>query len=152
MLVPTLIALLQVEAIESTADGVFLSVENIQAIENQLSAKQNEIDAVKVALNAEIERSATAATAAHLQLNTAVDLQLAAETASKDTLAALDEIHPTIASAADATAKIEAIKTILSQKPAAAGIGVQSSADPANMNVDGIDWNTLNSLKHMQED
>ena len=151
MLAPTLIALLQVEAIESTADGVFLSIENIQAIENELSGNQKDIDTANATLNSEIERSASAANAAHLQINTAANLQLAAETVIKETLAALDEIHPTIAAAVDVTAKIEAIKTILSQKPAAAGIGVQSAKDPSTSD-DGVDWATLNSLPHMQVD
>ena len=151
MLVPTLIALLQVEAIESTADGVFLSIENIQAIENKLSGNQKDIDTANAALNSEVERSASAANAAHLQINTAANLQLAAETVIKETLAALDEIHPTIAAAVDTTSKIEAIKTILSQKPAAAGIGVQSAKDPS-LSDDGVDWATLNSLPHMQVD
>ena len=151
MLVPTLSSLLQLEAIESTEDGVFISVENIQAIENKLSGNQKDIDAANAALNSEIERSANAADAAHLQINTAANLQLAAETVHNETIAALDEIHPTIAAAVDVTAKIEAIKTILSQKPAAAGIGVKTSKDP-HASDDGVDWATLNSLPHMQVD
>ena len=151
MLVPTVSSLLQLEAIESTEDGVFISVENIQAIENKLLGNQQDIDAANKALNSEIERSATAADAAHLQINTAANLQLSAETTIKETLAALDEIHPTIAAAVDVTAKIEAIKTILSQKPAAAGIGIKSAKDPSPSD-DGVDWATLNSLPHMQVD
>ena len=151
MLVPTVSSLLQLEAIESTEDGVFISVENIQAIENKLLGNQQDIDAANKALNSEIERSATAADAAHLQINTAANLQLSAETTIKETLAALDEIHPTIAAAVDVTAKIEAIKTILSQKPAAAGIGIKSAKDPSPSS-DGVDWATLNSLPHMQVD
>ena len=151
MLVPTVSSLLQLEAIESTEDGVFISVENIQAIENKLLGNQQDIDAANKALNSEIERSATAADAAHLQINTAANLQLSAETTIKETLAALDEIHPTIAAAVDVTAKIEAIKTILSQKPAAAGIGIKSAKDPSPSD-DGVDWATLNSLPHLQVD
>ncbi|MFZ4549443.1 MAG: S49 family peptidase, partial [Bacteroidales bacterium] len=147
---PLLIALLQLSAIEATEDGIFLNLEQIQAIEDGLKANavqvQNLISAHQTSLDDANQRASAAETA----LSAAEDLRTSAENSRSEAISSLDEIHPNIAAAQDIHSKVQAIRTILSNKTGSSATGIQSKNDPA-AKTDGVDWETLNALPHMQE-
>ncbi|MFZ4548211.1 MAG: S49 family peptidase [Bacteroidales bacterium] len=147
---PLLIALLQVSAIEATDDGIFLNMEQVQAIEDALKANaenvQNLISAHQTALDDANQR----ASAAESARSAAEDLRAAAVGSNTAAASALDEIHPNIAAAKDIPAKVQAIRNILSKNPGTPSTGIQSKKDPS-VSMDGVDWDTLNALPHMQE-
>ena len=151
MNLPLLIALLQVSAIETTEEGAFLNVQQIEAIEARLSKDANSIQSITASLSAEAKQASTAVAEAEAAQDNAENALTIAQTALSATTTALNEIHPDIATAPDLTSKVEAIRTILSKKPAAAPVGIQSAKDPSTTD-DGVDWATLNSLPHMQID
>jgi hypothetical protein len=102
-------------------------------------------------LASEARQASTAVANAETAQANAENALALAQTALSATTTALNDIHPEIASAPDLTSKVEAIRTILSKKPATAPIGIKSAQDPSETD-DGVDWATLNSLPHMQVD
>lgn len=156
MNVPQLTALLAVEAIESTDEGVYLSVDHVLAIENRLALDASAIKNATDGFAAQASQLAADVSAANAEKETAIAAQLQAEQdlvnaslVNSQVTASLDEIHPDIAAAADIPSKIGAIRTILSKSPLKA-VGVQSASDPATIGPDGVDWAVLNALPHMQ--
>lgn len=112
---------LKVEKLESTDEqGVFLNEEQLQSIETDLG-----------------------------RIATAENARTTAETSLSNATTALDALHPDVAAAADLTAKVEAIKTLLAKKPGSKPAGNKSEKDPETKD-DGVDWETLNNLPHMQ--
>ncbi len=151
MNLPLLIALLQVSAIETTDEGAFLDTQQLEAIEARLSKDVNSIQSITASLSDEAKQASTAVADAEAAQENAENALTIAQTALSSTTTALNEIHPDIAAAPDLTSKVEAIRTILSKKPATAPVGIQSAKDPSTTD-DGVDWATLNSLPHMQVD
>jgi protease-4 len=151
MNLPLLIALLQVSAIETTDEGAFLNTQQLEAIEARLAKDANSIQSITASLSAEAKQASTAVADAKAAQENAENALTIAQTALSSTTTALNEIHPDIASAPDLTSKVEAIRTILSKKPATAPVGIKSASDPSATD-DGVDWATLNSLPHMQVD
>ncbi len=72
-------------------------------------------------------------------------------TATAD-LAKFDAIDKTIADAEGTDAKVKAIQDYMTKKPSVQAQGVHSAQDNNQSSEDGVDWDTLNSLPHMQED
>ena len=66
--------------------------------------------------------------------------------------AAIESVnHPSVEQAETLEAKTTAVVTLLSKRPNV--VGTVTNEDPAkNQNTDGVDWETLNSLPHMQEE
>ncbi len=126
--------LLAVPALESGDEkGVYLNETQVEAINAALVAS-SEVNQRTVS-----ERD-LAATARDLAVNDRTSV-----------MTSLDAIDPTIASATTIEAKIEAIRAHMAAKPAVAPSGVQTTHD-ATPSPDGVDWATLNSLPHMQEE
>jgi protease-4 len=148
---PLLIALLQVSSIETTQEGAFLNVQQLEAIEAALAKHSDEMQSITESLAAEARQASTAVANAEAAQKNAENALTIAQTAQSATITALNEIHPDIAAAPDITSKVEAIRTILSRKPASAPVGIKSDKDPV-VSDDGVDWETLNSLPHMQVD
>lgn len=146
---PILISLLQVSAIETTDEGIYLNEQQLQAIENMLKENAASIDSITAASETATLNAQTAVSNAESATTNADNLRIAAESALTNATIAIDEIHPDIAASADIPSKIEAIRTMLAKKPAAAAIGVKSIKDPTP-SADGVDWDTLNSLPHMK--
>ena len=151
MNLPLLIALLQVSSIETTEEGVFLNAQQLEAIEAALANHSDEMRSITESLASEARQASTAVANAETAQANAENALALAQTALSATTTALNDIHPEIASAPDLTSKVEAIRTILSKKPATAPIGIKSAQDPSETD-DGVDWATLNSLPHMQVD
>lgn len=103
-------ALLAVESLEMTEDGVFLNQEQLDAIEAELQ-KQSDL---------QTER------------DTAVENLESAETA-------LDELDETVAEADSIGGKVEAIREKMAKKPGAAATGTQSEADDTDIVIEGAD-------------
>jgi hypothetical protein len=146
---PILISLLQVSAIETTDEGVYLNEQQLQAIENMLKENAATIDSVTAASETAALNAQTAVSNAESATTDADNLRIAAESALATATIAIDEIHPDIAASADIPSKVEAIRTMLAKKPAAPAVGVKSIKDPT-LRADGVDWDTLNSLPHMK--
>jgi ATP-dependent protease ClpP protease subunit len=111
---------LKVDHLEATDEGVFLNEDQLQSLEQELELMPQ--------LSAE---------------------STAAENSLNDALNALNEIGTDVSEAASINEKVTAIKAMLAQKP-----GCSPSALKANTSIskvtDGVDWNLLNSLPHMQ--
>lgn len=150
MNVPKLIALLNVAAIESTDDGVFLNAEQITAIEAAIVASDNRIAELTSELTAAGSQAATEIRAAEQAMADAQSARDAALAANTSTITALNEIHPDVEAAADVASKIEVIRTKLSERPGAANVGAKSGKDP-EVNVDGVKWDVLNNLEHQKQ-
>lgn len=80
----------------------------------------------------------------------AIDQDLAAETSLTNATTALDSIDESVRNADTIENKVAAIKILLASKPGSKPAGVQgrNDNDPKD---DGVDWDTLNSLPHMQD-
>jgi ATP-dependent protease ClpP protease subunit len=121
---------LTVDNLESTADGVFLNETQLEAIENRLALDQQiiaERDTANAARNAAIAER---------------------DTANTNLLSAMDPfnaIDATIASAETPEAKVQAIRALLSKKPATQPAGNMSKGDPV---CDGVEWDVINNLEH----
>ncbi len=169
MEVPVLIDLLQVSAIESTEDGIYLSEAEVSTIEATLAANRETIAGIDARIAAAVETATSETEAARIAAVDALavaqteltvttearDQELAARETAEANLtsatASLDEIHPEIAEAETVTAKVEAVRTILARKPGVKPAGVKSEND-TNPSADGVDWEKMNSLPHMQEE
>ena len=115
-------SVLGVPSLESTEEGTYLNTEQLGAINLQLDGIQS--------ANTERDQAVNDRT---------------------QVMNSLSEIDPTIAQAATIEGKIEAIRTMLASKPAVAPSGVKTTSDKTP-SPDGVDWDLLNSLPHMQED
>jgi len=113
---------LNVETLESQDGYVTLSVEQINTLEAAMQ-------------NGETERQT-----AETNLTAANAARAAAEQSLTNALTALDEIDETVRKASDITAKVEAVRVKLAEKPAAAATGIQSKADDqGRLKVEGAD-------------
>jgi signal peptide peptidase SppA len=146
---PILISLLQVSAIETTDDGVYLNEQQLQAIENLLKDNAASIQSITASSENAVREAESLVSNAEAASLAADSLRIAAEAALANTIASIDEIHPDVASASDIPSKIGTIRSLLAKKPSAAPVGIKSEKDPAVI-ADGVDWDTLNSLPHMQ--
>jgi signal peptide peptidase SppA len=146
---PILFSLLQVSAIETTDEGIYLNEQQLQAIENRLNENAAAIQSITASAETAVREAETSVLNAESATADIDNLRIAAESALSAATTSIDEIHPDIAAAVDFPSKIEAIRTILAKKPAAAPVGIKSEKDPA-ASVDGVDWDTLNSLPHMK--
>lgn len=114
-------ALLAVNAIEMTDEGVFLNKEQLDMIEAEIKKLQGEKTAAESNL-----------TAANTAKDTAVNALSAVTTA-------LDELDPTVKAVADPKAKVEAVRAKLAEKPGAAATGAQNQSDQTKKKVEGAD-------------
>ena len=74
-----------------------------------------------------------------------------AETNLQEALNELSSLDPTVATAATAAEKAAAVRALLAARPGTTPVGVLSKKDPVPGKNDGVDWDLLNSLPHMQE-
>lgn len=72
-----------------------------------------------------------------------------AENSLTSAISALDTIDSSIKDAANIEAKVNAVKALLAKKPGEPPAGITSKKD--NVVNDGVDWDVLNSLPHMQQ-
>lgn len=66
-------------------------------------------------------------------------------------MTALNGLDPKVAAEETIEGKVTAIRALLSAKPAVAPSGVQTASDKTP-SPDGVDWEVMNSLPHMQEE
>jgi len=115
-------SVLGVPSLESSGEGTYLNLEQLSTLNEHLEANQQIVTEREDAIR---ERTTV--------------------------LSALDAMDPSVAAAATIENKIEAIRTMLAAKPAVAPSGVKTASDKTP-SPDGVDWELLNSLPHMQED
>ena len=68
-----------------------------------------------------------------------------------EVLSSLNAMDPSIAQAETIEGKIQAIRTMLASKPSTNPAGIQTKNDKV-ISPDGVDWDTLMALPHMQEE
>lgn len=73
------------------------------------------------------------------------------EEANANILMQIDSIHPNVKNATDATAKVEAIKAELAQRPGVVAQSPQGDSSLSNQRVDEIDQTTIDNLPHNKE-
>ena len=121
--------LLAVPSLETSEEGIYLNETQAAAINTALEANQQ--------ITTERDNALTA--------------RDQAVTDRTNMIASLDAIDPSIAAATTIEAKIEAIRLYMASKPATAPLGVQTTKDPV-ISPDGVNWEVLNALPHMQEE
>lgn len=115
-----LFAVLNLTAMESTDEGVHITMEQAEAINTALAAATKD----------------------------KADL-VTAQAAQTATLSALDNIDPTVAQAEGHEAKVAAVVAKLAAKPGA-GPTNHSGGDGGTPSADGADWDAINALPHNQ--
>ena len=120
---------LSVEKLDSTEAGVMLTAEQMDKIDQSLSKLDK----------AESDRDAAAAA------------KQTAETGYNNAVSSIDELNPCVKEAKTFEDKVLAIRAILASKPGVNAIGAQTNKDN-NPTGDGVDWETLNALPHMQQE
>ncbi len=119
---------LSVEKLDSTDTGLMLTADQAEKIDQSLARLDK----------AESDRDA------------AVTAKQTAETSYTNAVSSIDEIDPTIKAAKTFEEKVNAIRALLASKPGVNAIGAQTNKDN-NQTGDGVDWDTLNALSHMQQ-
>ncbi len=162
---------LETEALESSGEGVFLNEDQLSVIDNLINeGEQHACKLVDVEKNERKLNERLEATGGQLAAETQAREKAEADLAERQNeltnaisekeklqadntalLAGLGEIHESIAKAETPEEKLNAIRAIIAAKPGARATGVQTSQDPTTRKTDGVDWETLNSLPHMQE-
>ena len=118
---------LNVQALESTTEGVFLNEEQLQLIEERLESNQQLV----------VERDTASASLQSSQASLA---------SAYDPLNAID---PSIASAVTVDAKATAVRALLAARPAAAPVQALEQHD--NAITDEVDWEAINNLEHNKQ-
>jgi hypothetical protein len=121
LVLASLCAVMAVDAIEMTDDGVFLNKEQLDKIEAELKKLQGE----KVTAETNL-------TTANSAKDTAVNSLSAVTTA-------MDELDSSVKTAATPVAKVEAIRAKLASKPGAAPTGAQNQSDQTKKPIAGAD-------------
>lgn len=168
-------ALLDIDGIEATADGVFLNldqlgilntkIENLSSENSGLLTEKDELtnsvntltqerdtQASKVEeLTAQIETLTNEKTEAQNNASTA---QASAETATNDlnsAIESLNSIDKTVSEATSIKDKVSAIRTILASKPGAKPVGTLTNEDDEFENrEDEVAWDEIDKLPHNQ--
>lgn len=123
---------LAVEGFELNEGKVTLSLEQITAINARLQARDTEV----TNLTTERDNAFTARTTA--------------ENALTEFTNKVNEIDPTVATAANADAKVVAINAILAKRPAAAPANPQGNSGANDQVTDQADFETIDALPHNQ--
>lgn len=117
-----LCALLAIEAITLSEDGTAtLSKEQLEGIEAGLKKLQDEKTAAESLLDA-----------AQTERDNAV-------TELSGAITAMDDLDPSVKTAANATAKVEAIRKKLAEKPASAATAIVTKGDQGRKKIEGAD-------------
>ena len=138
-------SVLEVEALESTDEGVFLSEEQLTSVEERLEQNQQLVSERDTAVQ-DRETAQTDLATAQGSLTTVQETLGTVQTTLAAALDPFNAIDPVVAAAETPEAKAEAIRTLLAAKPAA--IPVQTIGQKSENNRDEADWETIDSLPH----
>lgn len=130
-----LCAIMAVDAIEMTDDGVFLNKEQLDKIEAELKKLQGEKTTAETNLatvKTERDNAVNALATAKTEKDTAV-------TSLTNATKAMDELDATVKVAADPAAKVEAIRKKLAEKPGANATMNQGKGDNGRKKIEGAD-------------
>jgi len=120
---------LAVDKLDSTDAGIMLTADQAEKIDQSLSKLDK----------AESDRDA------------AITARQTAETGYNNAVSSIDDLDPSVKEAKTFEEKVNAIRALLTKKPGVNAIGAQTNKDN-NPTGDGVDWDTLNSLPHMQQE
>ena len=146
-----------VDQLEASDEGVYLNEEQLTVIDEQVAMVQsltNERDTLNQQLSdLTAERDALSSERDTLNEQAATltaerDAATQAQTMVTELLNAIDD---SVATAETIEDKVAAIRTIIARKPGSKPAGRLATQDPGTP-ADGVDWETLNSLSHMQEE
>lgn len=148
-----------VESIEASEEGIYLNEEQLQTIDAlvaQVPALTQERDTQTQAVNtitAERDQLMQERNTLSETVNTITAERDQAQQALDDLINLLNAIDQSVAAAEDNAARVAALRTLIARKPGAAPAGQNAAPDPdPSKTNDGVDWDTLNSLPHMQEE
>jgi ATP-dependent protease ClpP protease subunit len=128
-----------------------LGVENLEAVENEVSFNEEYLQKVEDVLVANDQAVADARTKAEGERDTAIQEKTTAEENLQNAVSAFDAIDTTIAEAKTPEEKAEAVRTLLAKKPGAKPTANLDKADPKNDDNKEVDWETINNLPHNKE-
>jgi hypothetical protein len=142
---------------------MFISKEKHDLVANQLQAMQEQRTAFLNALGLDPEKTENDAVITAIQntlqaKDTAED-DLKTEKAEKTTavnalnavISDLDDLGETVKAAKTPTEKVEAVRTLLAEKPGASNTAGNSKKDEIDTPADGVDQAALDALPHNRE-
>jgi protease-4 len=143
----------------SKKDGDELTEADVDTMNSELTTRQSQIDK----LTSDLATANTAKTnaeaaqkkaeddlkAANDLVKTTNDSLVAAQSQLTSMTTKLDSIDDTVKEAKTSDDKVTAITALLAAKPGVKPAGVKSEKDE-NSSDDGVDWETINALPHMQ--
>lgn len=115
-----------------------------------LTALQNIMEA-KVDADADLQTANNAKEKAENDLKTANTAKETAEGSLNEVTTALDELGEDVKKAEGHTAKVEAVRTILAEKPGKSNSAGTSKKDKIDTPVDGVDQEAIDNLPHNKE-
>ncbi len=164
--------LLGFEGIESTDEGVFLSLEQMQTINDAFAGHDGAVASIQALLDTavadrdtaqgslatanttiaerdtEITRINGELTTAQADLETERTESQRRNTELADNANTINAIDPTIAAAATFAEKVTAIRAIIARKPGSKPIGTMTTEDPDTPPANTVDWDAIDSLPH----
>jgi len=120
-----------------------LNVEGLEVKDGKITLTVEQI----LALNKELQTKTEAVTNAESAKATAETAKATAENSLMDVLNQIDAIDPTVKAAADATAKVAAVKAKLAERPGTKSEAPQGNASKTDV-PNGADWVTIDQLPH----
>lgn len=148
-----------VEKMECSEEGVYLNEEQLQIIDGliaqvpALTQECNNKEQTLTSVIAERDRSREEHNTLNETLIKASSERDQANQELSNLLSLINAIDESVSSSTDVATKVAAIRSLIARKPGVAPAGQNATTDPIlNKTQDGVDWVTLNSLPHMQEE
>ncbi|HSW67826.1 MAG TPA: hypothetical protein VLH16_04535, partial [Bacteroidales bacterium] len=148
-----------VEKMECSEEGVYLNEEQLQIIDGliaqvpALTQECNNKEQTLTSVIAERDRSREEHNTLNETLIKASSERDQANQELSNLLSLINAIDESVSSSTDVATKVAAIRSLIARKPGVAPAGQNATTDPiSNKTQDGVDWVTLNSLPHMQEE
>lgn len=124
-----------------------LGVESLEAVDDQISLNQEQLESVEAALSSGDQLEAERDTAV-TERDTAVAERDTARTDLADAVGMFDAIDPSIANAQTPQEKAEAVRALLAAKPGSKIEGNHDTHDPEGGKPKDADWDVIDSLPH----
>lgn len=121
-----------------------LNVEGIEVADNKVSMTIEQMTAI----NSKLSTLETSVTNMTNERDTAVTAKETAETSLSTFTAAIDGLDPTVKAAADATAKVEAVKAKLASRPGVKAEAPQGASGGSDVITDEVDQTIIDNLPH----
>jgi ATP-dependent Clp protease, protease subunit len=147
---------LGVDSLESAQDGIYINEDQLEQLDQAIQSSQQDHDDLATTRTAlqtaesNLAQEQQARQNAEQSLSQEQQARQNSESALSELITQLGQVDNSIAEAKDTSGRIAAIRALLAKRPGARHIGAIGKDEEGQQN-DGVDWETLSSLPHMQE-